>query len=140
MICLDTNAAIAVLKDVASPVLSRFEDALLNKIPMAVSSIVLFELQYGVMKSRERAGNAARIAEFSSGPVQVLDFDAEDAEEAGEIRATLKRAGTPIGPYDILIAAQARRRDALLVTANTREFRRIPGLQIEDWTKALREE
>lgn len=134
MICLDTNAVIAVLKDVVSPVLLRFEDALLNNVPVAMSSIVLFELQYGVMKSRERAGNAARIAEFSSGPVQVLDFNAEDAEEAGEIRATLKRAGTPIGPYDILIAAQARRRDALLVTANTREFRRVPGLQIEDWT------
>jgi tRNA(fMet)-specific endonuclease VapC len=134
MICLDTNVAIAVLKDVASPVLSRFEDALLNKTPMAVSSIVLFELQYGVMKSSQRAANAARISEFSSGPVQVLNFDAADAEEAGEIRATLKRAGTPIGPYDILIAAQARRRDALLVTANTREFRRVPGLQIEDWT------
>ena len=74
--------------------------------------------------------------------MQVLDFDAEDAEEAGDIRATLQRAGTPIGPYDILIAAQARRRDALLVTANTREFARVPGLQIEDWTtdSILREE
>jgi len=138
MICLDTNAVIAVLKDVSSPVLSRFEDALLKGIPLAMSSIVLFELQYGVRKSAQRAGNAARIADFRAGPVQVLQFDGGDAEEAGDIRATLNRAGTPIGPYDILIAAQARRRDALLITANTREFRRVPGLQIEDWTTTAR--
>ena len=63
-----------------------------------------------------------------------MTFDAEDAHEAGDIRALLERAGTPIGPYDILIAAQARRRGATLVTANTREFARVPGLKTEDWT------
>jgi tRNA(fMet)-specific endonuclease VapC len=68
-----------------------------------------------------------------SSPVQVLTFDAMDAQEAGDIRARLRRAGTPIGPDDILIAAQARRRNALLVTANTREFAQVPGLRIEDW-------
>ena len=135
MICLDTNAVIALLKDESSPVLSRFELALLGGLSMSISSIVLFELHYGVNKSAQRAGNAARIAEFSSGPVQVLQFDSEDAEEAGDIRATLNRAGTPIGPYDVLIAAQARRREAVLVTANTREFNRVPGLRVEDWTK-----
>ncbi len=60
-------------------------------------------------------------------------FEPEDAEEAGDIRAELERAGTPIGPYDVLIAAQARRRNALLVTANMGEFTRVPGLRIEDW-------
>jgi len=57
----------------------------------------------------------------------------DGAEEAGDIRFTLERAGTPIGPFDILIAAQARRRGALLVTANGREFGRVPGLKLEDW-------
>jgi len=60
-------------------------------------------------------------------------FEPEDAEEAGDIRATLERLGTTIGPYDILIAAQARRRGAILATANEREFSRVPGLKTEDW-------
>jgi hypothetical protein len=59
--------------------------------------------------------------------------DRQRAEEAGEIRAAIERAGTPIGPYDVLIAAQARRRSALLVTANTGELARVPGLNAEDW-------
>ena len=63
-----------------------------------------------------------------------MPFEPEDAEEAGDIRAALERAGTPIGPYDVLIAAQARRLDALLVTANTREFARVPGLKLYEPT------
>ncbi|MGA9430725.1 MAG: PIN domain-containing protein [Xanthobacteraceae bacterium] len=66
-------------------------------------------------------------------PVAILNFDADDAREAGDIRAALERAGTPIRPYDIHIAAQARRRGATLVTANAREFARVPGLAIQDW-------
>jgi tRNA(fMet)-specific endonuclease VapC len=68
--------------------------------------------------------------------VQVLDFEADDAEEAGDIRAALERAGTPIGPYDVLIAAQARRRGAVLAMANRREFARVPRLTTEDWVAA----
>ena len=74
---------------------------------------------------------------FLSGPIEVLPFETTDADEAGDIRAALERAGTPIGPYDVLVAAQARRRDALLVTANEREFARVPRLKFEDW--AMRE-
>jgi tRNA(fMet)-specific endonuclease VapC len=140
MICLDTNAVIALLGGEASPVRSRFEDAIMRKQTVAASSIVLFELWYGVGKSARRESNASKISEFSSSPVQILSFDAEDSEEAGDIRAALKRAGAPIGPYDILIAAQARRRAALLVTANTREFERVPGLRIEDWTAPMQRE
>ncbi len=69
-------------------------------------------------------------------PVTILSFGPEDAEQAGDIRATLDRTGTPIGSYDVLIAAQARRRGATLVTANTREFARVPGLKTEDWASA----
>jgi tRNA(fMet)-specific endonuclease VapC len=74
--------------------------------------------------------------DFLAGPIRVLNFDAEDARESGDIRAALARAGTPIGPYDVLIAAQARRRGAILVTANKNEFARVPGLQTQDWTIA----
>lgn len=66
-------------------------------------------------------------------PFEVLEFDREDARQAGEIRATLALKGTPIGTYDVLIAGQAKARDLILVTHNTREFKRIRGLRIEDW-------
>jgi hypothetical protein len=73
---------------------------------------VLFELRYGAAKSGRPERNAQRIADFLAGPIEILPFEAADAEEAGDIRAALERAGTPIGPYDILVAAQARRHDA----------------------------
>jgi tRNA(fMet)-specific endonuclease VapC len=95
---------------------------------------VLFELWYGAAKSARPDRNARRIADFLAGPIEILVFEPADAEEVGNIRAALERAGTPIGPYDLLVAAQARRRDALLVTANEREFARVPRLKFEDWT------
>jgi tRNA(fMet)-specific endonuclease VapC len=137
MICLDTNAVIAMLNPRITPVRHRFEEAVARGEVVVASSIVLFELWFGTWRSQRREGNARKIEEFVSGPVGVLDFNSGDAAEAGEIRADLKHKGTPIGPYDILIAAQARRRDALLVTANVREFARVPGLKIEDWTVAI---
>jgi tRNA(fMet)-specific endonuclease VapC len=133
MICLDTNAVIAVLNERTSPVLTRIEDAITSGATLAISSIVLFELRYGAAKSARPERNAQRIADFLAGPIEVLPFESADAEEAGDIRAALERAGTPIGPYDVLVAAQARRRDALLVTANEREFARVPRLKFEDW-------
>jgi tRNA(fMet)-specific endonuclease VapC len=137
MICLDTNAVIAVLNDRTSPVRTKVDAAIGLGRALAISSIVLFELRYGAAKSAQPERNAQRIADFLLGPIEVLPFEPADAEEAGEIRAALERAGTPIGPYDVLVAAQARRRDALLVTANEREFARVPRLKFEDW--AMRE-
>jgi tRNA(fMet)-specific endonuclease VapC len=134
MICLDTNAVIAVLNNRRSPVRSRIDAAIGAGGTLAMPSIVLFELWYGVAKSARPERNARRIADFLAGPIEVLPFESGDAEEAGDIRAALERAGTPIGPYDVLVAAQARRRDALLVTANGREFVRVPRLKLEDWT------
>ena len=100
---------------------------------VAVSSIVIFELCYGIAKSKRRHLNADVLRGFLAGPVSQLAFDDEDARAAGEVRATLEAAGTPIGPYDVLIAGQALRHKATLVTANTREFARVPGLAWEDW-------
>jgi tRNA(fMet)-specific endonuclease VapC len=136
MICLDTNAVISALNQRTSPVLARMEDAIASGATLAIASIVLFELWYGAAKSAQPEWNTRRIADFLAGPIEVLPFESADAEEAGDIRAALERAGTPIGPYDILVAAQARRRDALLVTANAREFARVPRLKFEDWASA----
>ena len=85
-------------------------------------------------RRRAHGQNATRAALPTFGPIEILAFEPADVEEAGYIRAALERAGTPIGPYDLLVAAQARRRDALLVTANEREFARVPRLKFEDWT------
>ena len=134
MICLDTNAIMAVLNSPNSPVRMRIDAAIVAGGTLAISSIVLFELWYGAAKSARPERNARRIADFLAGPIEVLPFEFGDAQEAGDIRAALERLGTPIGPYDVLVAAQARRRDALLVTANGREFARVPRLKFEDWT------
>ena len=135
MFCFDTNAVIAAIKGTPLSLLRRFDQEVVNGT-VALSSIVLFEMRYGIAKSARRQANAERFLDFLQSPVTILPFDLEDAEEAGGLRALLERAGTPIGPYDILIAAQARRRGAVLVTANTREFSRVPGLKLEDWANA----
>jgi len=111
----------------------RLEQALAERAIVGIPIVVWFELHHGAMKSARVQQNRATLAAFLALDVAIWPFDAEDAEEAGDIRVTLERAGTPIGPYDILIAAQARRRGALLVTANGREFARVPGLRFEDW-------
>ena len=135
MICLDTNVVIAVLRQEPAHLLERFTLALARS-DVALSAVTLFELHYGIANSVRRRENADRLAVFLQAPLAVLRFEPEDAEVAGDVRAELRRAGTPIGPYDLLIAAQARRRDAMLVTANTDEFARVPGLKIENWASA----
>lgn len=134
MICLDTNTVIAIFNNAAKGVEVQLRAVLGGAEPVAISSLVLFELWYGAVKSARPERNADRIKDFLAAPIQVLSFESEDGREAGEIRAALERLGTPIGPYDLLIAAQARRRGATLVTANAREFKRVPRLKTEDWT------
>jgi tRNA(fMet)-specific endonuclease VapC len=102
--------------------------------PIVISSIVLFELWYGVFRSDRPQVNGERLNLFLASDVGVLPFESEDTAIAGELRRTLEQTGRPIGPYDILIAAQALRRGATLVTANAAEFARVPGLTWEDWT------
>lgn len=140
MICLDTNVVIVLLKRQASAVRDRLRAERRKGEAVAVSAIVLHELWYGASKSTQFARNEARILGFMAAPFSILPFDQDDAREAGEIRAELEAGGKPIGVYDILIAAQARRRDALLVTANVREFARVPGLRTEDWSAAFQRE
>ncbi len=134
MIHLDTNVAIALLNHGQSQVRARFDAVRAAKTPVGLSMIVYHELMYGAAYSEKRAQNEDKIAVFiSSAKIILLDFTQGDAHEAAEIRANLKRQGTPIGPYDVLIAAQARRAGTMLITANRREFERVPGLMVTDW-------
>lgn len=137
MICFDTNIVIAALTGRPPHLASRLEEVVAVETA-ALPVVVLFELRYGAAKSDRRQENEERLALFLQLPISILPFEPGDAEEAGEIRAAMERAGTPIGPYDVLIAAQARRRSAILITRNQRDFARVPGLRTEDW--ALPEE
>jgi tRNA(fMet)-specific endonuclease VapC len=125
---LDTNAVIALLNDTTSKTALRARRE--NPGDVAISVIVMHELYYGAFRSRRAAQNAALIDDLQ---FVVLDFDKEDARQAGEVRALLASNGTPIGAYDVLIAGQAVARNLILVTHNTREFGRVPGLRLEDW-------
>jgi len=124
---LDSNAVIALLKGHPG-----FLARLRRHQPrdFGVSAIVAHELFYGAYKGRRTVENLARIDALQ---FEVLEFDREDARQAGTLRAILAAAGTPIGPYDVLIAGQALARALILVTHNTREFQRVPGLATEDW-------
>jgi tRNA(fMet)-specific endonuclease VapC len=102
--------------------------------PVVLPVIALFEMHHGFAKSDRREHSERLLDRFLGLGVDVLPFESEDAAHAGDIRAHLERRGTPIGPYDILIAAQARCRDAALVTLTQREFNRVPGLIVVNWS------
>ena len=95
-----------------------------------MSVVVLHELYFGAYRSTNVAANLARLNHL---PFEVLPLDANDAQHAGIIRAQLAAAGSPIGPYDVLIAAQAVVRERTLVTRNIREFERVVGLAVLNW-------
>lgn len=99
-----------------------------------MSVIVFHELMYGAANSKRPIHNEEKVALFiSSGDINILPFDTKNAAIAGSIRAKLRQAGALIGPYDLQIAAQTIKAGATLITANTREFNRIPGLTVVDW-------
>ena len=134
MIHLDTTIAIALLNNRQPQVRARFDAALAAAVPLAMSVIVYHELMFGAANSAHRQANEDKVAIFiAAGALGLLALAEDDAREAADIRAHLKRQGTPIGPYDVLIAAQARRSGATLVTANTSEFERVPGLVVVNW-------
>jgi tRNA(fMet)-specific endonuclease VapC len=130
---LDTNACIALINGTPQTVRRRFQRASVRRATMLISSVVAFELWYGVAKSQRREANTQRLESFLAGPLEWTLFDEEDAREAGGVRAELEATGTPTGAYDVLIAGQARRRGATLVTSNADEFDRVKGLKWEDW-------
>ena len=123
----DTNAVIRLLNGDA---------ALMRRVrphrrgDFGLSAIVMHELFYGAFKSRHTSRTLGFIEDLA---FDILDFAREDARRAGEIRAMLAAAGTPVGPYDVLIAGQALARNLTLITHNVREFSRVPDLKMEDW-------
>ena len=132
MICLDTNVVIAAINRRNAAVARRMGEALTQGASIGLPVIVLFELRYGYARSDRKLHMEVLLAEFLSPGIAVLPFEEEDAGHAGDIRAHLEKLGQPIGHYDYLIAAQARRRGATLVTANGQEFERVPGLMVTD--------
>ena len=127
---LDTNACIRYLNGRSESL--RRQLSAKNPDDIVLCSVVKAELSYGARKSQHPQRSLKKQQQFVNYFVS-LPFDDKAAEVYGQIRAELERAGTPIGPNDLMIAAIAFANDVTLVTHNTREFRRIKGLKIEDW-------
>lgn len=129
-VLLDTNICIYLIRQRPVGVLSRFEEYEVGEI--GVSSITAAELYFGTRKSRYYVRNTQALEQFLL-PLEISAFGLESATAYGEIRATLERRGTPIGPLDTLIAAHAVSLGVTLVTNNTREFARVPNLTLDNW-------
>lgn len=128
---LDTNICIYLIKQKPANVLKHFSSHDVGDV--GISSITLAELQYGVSKSQHVQKNRHALSEFIQ-PLEIADFDEKAAESYGDIRATLEKAGTPIGSMDMLIGAHALSLGVTLVTNNVCEFKKIKGLKVVDWT------
>jgi tRNA(fMet)-specific endonuclease VapC len=129
VILLDTTICIHIINDRPAAVLERFRQYRMGEI--GVCSVVAAELAYGVIKSGSSRNRQA--LEMFLAPLIILPFDEAAIWAYGELRAELERQGTPIGSLDTMIAAHALSEKAPLVTNNTREFARVPGLQLENW-------
>lgn len=129
---LDTNICIYLIKGKPQLLLNRLREVDINTI--AVSSITVAELQYGVAKSARPEQNALALAAFLA-PLGVEPFDDAAAAVYGPIRARIERAGKPIGSLDMLIAAHALALGRTVVTNNVREFDRVEGLKVENWAE-----
>jgi tRNA(fMet)-specific endonuclease VapC len=135
---LDTNACVVLINGTEINVRRRFKRAVARESVILLSSIVAFELWYGVAKSQRKDSNAQRLETFLGGPLEWALFDEDDARAAGTVRAELETVGRSVGAYDVLLAGQARRRGATLVTSKTKEFARVQGLKWEDWAASRR--
>jgi tRNA(fMet)-specific endonuclease VapC len=130
MYLFDTNACIRIINDSSTTLTTRLRNHKPEEI--AICSVVKAELLFGAYKSSYLAENLRTLDRFF-GPFYSFPFDDSCVEVAGRVRAELERAGTPISPNDLLIAAIAIANGRTLVTANTREFGRVAGLKIENW-------
>jgi tRNA(fMet)-specific endonuclease VapC len=126
---LDTNICIYVIKSYPPKLREKF-----NRLAeqLCISTVTLAELHYGAEKSLRRLENLQAIEHFTA-RLDVLEFSSKAAAHYGQIRTELERAGKPVGAHDMLIAAHARAEGLVVVTNNTREFARIPGLRVENW-------
>lgn len=126
---LDTNICIFTIKKRPAIVRERFKQ---HHSQLCISSVTWMELVFGTERSAYPEHNLS-IAEGLAARLERLDYDTNAANHTGQLRAELAQAGTPIGPYDQMIAGHARSRGLILVTNNTREFERVPGLRVADW-------
>ena len=133
MYLLDTNICIYVLKN-SYPALTEKVFSF-NPSQIAMSSVTVFELEYGAAKSNWGERTRRRLGQFIA-PFTILSFDSDDAVTAGRIRGFLEKQGNIIGPYDYQIAAQGITKGLTVVTHNIREFERIPGISLEDWVES----
>jgi tRNA(fMet)-specific endonuclease VapC len=126
---LDTNTLIYFFKGVGN-----VKNRLLSVPPseIVLPAIVLFELEFGIAKSASPRKRIRQLNDFTA-LVNVIPFGPAEAKAAAQIQAKLEKKGIPIGPYDVLIAACAKANNLILVTHNLKEFKRIQGLQVEDW-------
>ena len=131
-VMLDTNICIYLIKQKPVSVLTYFEQYELGEI--GISSITVAELQFGVSNSQKQEQNQTALDLFLA-PLEIVDFDVQAAQVYGRIRTHLSQQGTPIGAYDMLIAAHAQSLDLTLVTNNLREFSRVPNLRLENWAE-----
>ena len=129
MILLDTNICIYIINAKPPTVLARFKQYRLGDIGLC--SVVAAELAFGVAKSGSVRNRQA--LEMFLAPLTILPFDAPAVWVYGDLRADMERRGTPIGSLDTMIAAHALSQHALLITNNTREFAKVPGLQLDNW-------
>ncbi len=129
---LDTNICIYIINKKPPAVLKRVQSKQPGQI--AISTITLAELEYGVARSRYPDRNRIALLEFLV-PFTILDFDQKASMGYGRIRALLDAKGKPVGPMDLLLAAQAKSHNLILVTNNEKEFARVDGLRIENWAR-----
>ena len=125
---IDTNVFIRMMVEDDRALARR---ARIHGHDIGLSAIVLHELYFG---SFGGSGSTDQLERLDRMGLPLLAFDAADARAAAQIRADLRRKGTPIGPYDLLIAGQALARGLVVVTRNVREFGRVEGLEVEDWS------
>lgn len=128
---LDTNICIFLIKSRSQALFDKV--AVHRPGEIGISSITLAELEYGVSKSAHPERNREALRMFTI-PLELAPFDDASAEHYGRVRSTLEAAGTPIGPLDTLIAAHGLALNAVVVTNNTREFTKVAGLRVEDWS------
>ncbi len=129
---LDTNICVLLIRQKSPQVLAKLTTHPITEI--GISAITVAELQYGVQKSSQPALNQQALDQFLIS-LSIVPFDELDAIVYGQIRANLEARGLPIGAVDTFIAAQAVQYNLILVTNNVREFARVAGLAVEDWTK-----
>ncbi|MFP4351793.1 MAG: type II toxin-antitoxin system VapC family toxin [Puniceicoccaceae bacterium] len=128
---LDMNTCIFLINRESEAVRRKMRTVAVGEI--GVSSVTVSELEYGVAKSQAPRKNRMALDQFLL-PLEILQYDESAARHYGVVRAELERKGTPIGSMDTMIAAHALSQNLIVVTNNSREFARVPGLRVEDWT------